>query len=227
MRRGPPPHKWIAERGAISPFEAALRGEWDRKESQKSWAYLHVVTLFAATGLTWLLSDGAARLSSDHLVSVPMALPAACLTGFAAALLLWLLVWRGIRPRLFGRAAKWAWLTMLPACLLFVSLAFVSRGSTQAGEAVRAQIAGFEGSRRGPFRSGSTLLALQDGSTVSLRGRTGNRHRCLLVRRISGSFGFEWLRIEAASPSPGRGQLNWPIAREACFSDRPLASLRG
>ena len=103
----------------------------------------------------------------------------------------------------------------------------MSRGSAQEGEAFRAQITGFEGSRRGPFRSGRTILALQDGSTVTLSGMAGNRHRCLLVRRVSGPFGFEWLRVEASSPAPGRGQLNWPVPREACFSDRPLASLRG
>lgn len=227
MRRRLHPQKWFAERGSLSQFEAALREEWDRNASQKGRAYLHIGVLFAAAGLAWLFVDGTARLSPDYLVHIPATLPIICLLAAAVALALWLPIWRGVRPAFLGRAAMYAWIAMIPICFLYVSLALAARGAVQAEAAVRAQISGYEGTRRGPFRSGSTILALQDGSSVRLSGTLGNRYRCLQVRRITGRFGFQWLRVEASSPAPGPGQLNWPIARDACFSDRPLATLRG
>jgi hypothetical protein len=76
-----------------------------------------------------------------------------------------------------------------------------------------------------PWRAGSALLALQDGSTIRIGAGRLRPRACFAVRRMSGTRGFAWLRLVDASPPPGPGQLTWPIDRSDCFSAAPLASL--
>jgi len=48
---------------------------------------------------------------------------------------------------------------------------------------------------------------------------------CALVERLNGDFGFSWVRVLDRSPPPEH-EVIWPIRREDCFSDKPLATLR-
>jgi hypothetical protein len=67
-----------------------------------------------------------------------------------------------------------------------------------------------------------------DGSALSgtiLTKPRDEAHACALAQRMKGAHGFVWVRILDRSRTPGRGQLNWPISREECYSDIPLSSL--
>jgi hypothetical protein len=48
---------------------------------------------------------------------------------------------------------------------------------------------------------------------------------CTLVQRLEGDYGFSWIRVLERSP-PSAHEVIWPIRREDCFSDKPLATLR-
>jgi hypothetical protein len=48
---------------------------------------------------------------------------------------------------------------------------------------------------------------------------------CVSVSEVVGSRGLRWARVVERSRRMERGQLYWPIRREDCFSDKPLASL--
>jgi hypothetical protein len=48
---------------------------------------------------------------------------------------------------------------------------------------------------------------------------------CVEVQRLTGDYGFEWIRVVDRSP-PAEHEVRWPIRREDCFSTKPLASLR-
>lgn len=227
MRRGSDPQQWIAMRGEPMPFEAELRVNWNRKEARKGQAYLHASALFATAILAWFVCDAAARSTPDYLVQISPFLPVVCLIGGLASAAIGLAISRDFRSALMRRVAKFGWVGMLAVIPLFFALFAISYRSAPLVEPVRAQVTGHESHGRSPFRSTSTILAFEDGATVTVRGSAGHRHACLLVRKVDGPFGFQWLRIEDRSPSPGRGQLNWPVPREACFSDRSLATLLG
>ncbi len=209
------------------PLEAALVEQWNQREGRKGWAYFHACSLFAAAVLALVIGFGVARATPDHLVRIPILLPVLSILGCSTALLFGLLIHRDVRPNFMGRAAKFAWIGMLCVPPLFLALLAISYRSAHVAEPVRAQIVGHKSHGRSPFNRTSTIVAFDDGVTVEVEGSAGHRHACLLVRQVEGPFGFAWLRVEARSPAPGRGQLNWPVHREACFSDRPLVSLRG
>ena len=48
---------------------------------------------------------------------------------------------------------------------------------------------------------------------------------CALVQRLTGDYGFSWIRVLERTPPPEH-EIAWPIRREDCFSSKPLASLR-
>jgi hypothetical protein len=48
---------------------------------------------------------------------------------------------------------------------------------------------------------------------------------CTLVQRLEGDHGFSWIRVLDRSPPPAH-ELIWPIRREDCFSNKPLAVIR-
>jgi hypothetical protein len=48
---------------------------------------------------------------------------------------------------------------------------------------------------------------------------------CTTVQRLKGDYGFSWVRVLERSPPPEHEVL-WPIRRQDCFSDKPLATLR-
>jgi hypothetical protein len=81
---------------------------------------------------------------------------------------------------------------------------------------------------RRPFKSviywhqrsdGSTVEGIEEGHPLPYS------QICTLVQRLDGPFGFSWLRVLGRSRRPERGQLNWAIRREECFSSIPLTSL--
>jgi hypothetical protein len=227
MRRSPTPRQWIARVGKPMPLEAMLTARWNRNFADGQRAVGHAIALGGAVLFAWLVGYGiAVHFGADFLVRAPAILFVACVVGGIAALLLGVLSNRGVRPRLFGQIAKAGWIAFLPLGIAFGALAILSRASAEPGPPLRAQIIGFDTHGRGFMRSTSSILALGDGSTIEIEGWAGERHRCLLVRHLPGRFGFAWLRVEDGSPPPRAGQLNWPIARRDCFSDRPLATLR-
>ena len=50
-------------------------------------------------------------------------------------------------------------------------------------------------------------------------------YACTVAQRLTGDYGFTWVRVLERSRSRQRGELYWPIRREECFSDAPLESL--
>ena len=67
---------------------------------------------------------------------------------------------------------------------------------------------------------GTTIEGVQVGEAVPY-GST-----CTLVQRLEGDYGFSWIRVLDRSPPP-RHEVIWPIRPADCFSDKPLATLRG
>lgn len=65
----------------------------------------------------------------------------------------------------------------------------------------------------------------KDGSLVLGSGRQQPREHgsCVSVTLLRGDYGFTWARVVEWVPRE-RHQLFWPIRREDCFSDKPLAS---
>lgn len=227
MRHIPKRGQWIARLGERMPLEAELAKRWNRNFQRQQRAHLHAIAFLLSVVFAWFVGQGmATQLSSDFLVR-GSALGATCAVAGVVALLLWFLAYKGVRPHLLGGIAKAGWIAFLPLGFFFGAAALMSHASAKAEPAVRAQIVGIKSHGRTFLRSTSSMLVLRDGSTVAINGRAGIRTRCLLVRRVRGPFGFEWIRIEDGSPPPGPGQLDWPIARDDCFSDRALATLRG
>ena len=75
------------------------------------------------------------------------------------------------------------------------------------------------------------VFTLDDGSSVeaqfywrSQRSITRNGE-CFSVRRLTGPFGFSWMKVLEMTPRPRNGGLWWTIPREDCFSNKPLWSL--
>lgn len=75
------------------------------------------------------------------------------------------------------------------------------------------------------------VFALDDGSYVEAQfywrsqrsiARNGE---CFSVRRLTGPFGFSWMKVLETTPRPRHGELWWTIPREDCFSNKPLSSL--
>jgi hypothetical protein len=68
-----------------------------------------------------------------------------------------------------------------------------------------------------------------DGTTVEgehLGPPVPHGPRCTIVQRLSGDYGFLWIRVVERSPA-SQSELQWPIRREDCFSDKPIQSLTG
>jgi len=49
---------------------------------------------------------------------------------------------------------------------------------------------------------------------------------CALAQRLTGQYGFAWVKVIERSPPPEH-QIAWPIRREDCFSNKPIATLIG
>ena len=68
-----------------------------------------------------------------------------------------------------------------------------------------------------------------DGTTVEgeqLRGPMPYGMTCAEVQRFDGAYAFAWVKVLDRSPPPAHEVL-WPIRREDCFSNKPLATLHG
>lgn len=50
-------------------------------------------------------------------------------------------------------------------------------------------------------------------------------YACTLAQRLTGDYGFTWVRVLERSRSRARTELYWPIRREECFRGTPLSSL--
>lgn len=71
-----------------------------------------------------------------------------------------------------------------------------------------------------------TGFEAEDRTLASAIGRNLSREgSCFVVRKYETSFGFTWLELLDASPLPKFSHVGWPISREDCFSDKPLAEL--
>lgn len=194
----------------------------------------HACLLMASTLLVWLSAALVQAATPDLLVGAPPLRDfwwAPLITGFA----LWLLAEKGVLPRLCLWLASAGWVGVVACALLYAGAGIYARGHAAHGPELRSQIVKFE--RRGGRRIKTTIttLALQDGSfattgTYAPSGR-GDVGRCLAVRKLTGPFGFVWLRIEQAAPlppAPGPGQLDWPVdqpSRAECFSGKALSDL--
>ena len=82
---------------------------------------------------------------------------------------------------------------------------------------------------RGRNCSGGYFLhQRRDGSTVegeAVGALPPFHNTCAEVQRLDGDRGFSWVRVNDRSP-PAR-EIQWPIRAEDCFSNKPLASLKG
>lgn len=166
-------------------------------------------------------------VTSDSLVLIPRTAVLGALGTVMMALLLALLAWRSILPSLCRFVAFVGSGAAIVGAVIYIVAGIVAHRSAVLGPSMRAQVEGFDIDGGAPFRRYSTFLLLQDGSRVTASGYLGRRTRCLIVRRVIATYGFAWLRVDEGSPPPGRGQLDWPIPRERCFSAEPLATMRG
>jgi len=176
--------------------------------------------------LLWLASFLVAMSSSDLLVEAPAltsSWPVPIVLGFG----LWWAADRDHFPRWCERLAVAGSVAVVAAALVYVVLGLSARTAAAAGPVQRAQVAAVNSHGRGMFKSTTTTFALQDGSTAATTDYSGGTRLCLAVRRVSGAHGFAWLRIVDRSPSPGPGQLAWPIDRGECFSAADLATMTG
>jgi hypothetical protein len=66
---------------------------------------------------------------------------------------------------------------------------------------------------------------LADGSLLigGDRGQPRASGNCVSLVVLNGEHGFSWVRVVEGVPRQ-RHQLFWPVRREDCFSDKPLAS---
>jgi len=75
------------------------------------------------------------------------------------------------------------------------------------------------------------VFALDDGSSVEAQfywrsHRYINRNgECFSVRKLTGPFGFSWMKVLETPPPPRNSELWWAIKREDCFSNKPLSTL--
>lgn len=67
---------------------------------------------------------------------------------------------------------------------------------------------------------GTTVEGVRDGHALPY-GPT-----CAITQRLDGEYGFTWVRVLDRSPRPAH-DIPWPIRREDCFSEKPLATLTG
>ena len=77
------------------------------------------------------------------------------------------------------------------------------------------------------FRRTEATHQRADGSLLEggYRPPASWAYACTLAQRLTGDYGFTWVRVLERSRSRERGELYWPIRREECFSDAPLTLL--
>jgi hypothetical protein len=171
----------------------------------------------------WLLHASIRDLG----VGSPGILVPAMIVALAGAGLM-LLADRNILPRLCCWIALAGWIVMIPVAFAWFAAGAYAHRVAVAGPVVRAQIAGQRSESRRASSNIVTTFVLQDGAVVETRdyhGGDGAGRGCFAVRWLQGPYGFAWLRIADASPSPGPGQLAWSIDPTACFSAAPLTGM--
>ncbi|MCL6699551.1 hypothetical protein LZ496_12245 [Sphingomonas sp. NSE70-1] len=157
----------------------------------------------------------------------------------SAVLLFWGILVAGIgfwqfvaRSRQFvaGRAFMLAFLLVATAAISlgYVYAARDSMSGASVGKAERV-IPYVAGSKRTMFRRHKPVFRHQRADGGDLEGESRvpplEHGPCVTAQLIEGRHGFRWLRIVEQMPPRGAGQLDWPVRRADCFSDKPLASL--
>jgi len=75
----------------------------------------------------------------------------------------------------------------------------------------------------------SAIFRHQRADGTDLEGASKWPHlehgQCITAEPVKGPYGFRWLRVIEQVPPQRAGQLSWPVRREDCFSDKPLADL--
>lgn len=68
-----------------------------------------------------------------------------------------------------------------------------------------------------------------DGTTIEgidVGGPVEEAYSCTIAQRLDGDRGFSWIRVIERSPPPP-SEIAWPIRRQLCFSNIPLAEVKG
>jgi hypothetical protein len=195
----------------------------------------HATLLMLSPILIWLAGVVVGPHSVDLLVEAPP-LTGLCPWPLLAGVALWLVVAKGFAPNLCRWLGLVGWIVVVMAALVYAVTGVYARAHAVPGPEMRSQVAKIEIRGRRYFKTRITTLALQDGTFAEAEAypahEYGSMGRCLAVRRLTGPFGFVWLRITEAAPlppAPGPGQLAWPVEPVSpgeCFSHKPLSKLR-
>ena len=85
------------------------------------------------------------------------------------------------------------------------------------------------GSRKNVLGRRSAIFRHQRADGTDIEGRSKwppkPHGHCITVQPITGDYGFRWLRVIEQMPPPRPGQLGWPVRRDDCFGDKPLAEV--
>jgi hypothetical protein len=187
-----------------------------------------------------------ARLSLLLLVSPLLLIGARLFAAAATADILaadhgaWLAIW-GIGvfglailqlKKLFKRAPAWTNFVLalvlaqtVAVAVLYDYAAITSRRSAVPGTPERT----YEIVRHRNRLPDYVVHQRADGSTVEgedIGAAVPYGTACVEVQRLQGHYGFAWVKVVGRSPPPEH-EVAWPIRREDCFSDKPLATLKG
>lgn len=159
--------------------------------------------------------------------AIPIDVPPIWTFGYASMLGFLVLMWAA-RHELPPFVLRLSWIIgilLFAFALILPPLTIYSYLHAEAGPRHRMQLvkqnSGVDGA----------VFALDDGTSVqaqfywrSRRSITRNGE-CFSVRRLTGPFGFSWIKVLETTPRPRNGGLWWTIPRKDCFSSKPLSSM--
>ena len=224
MRNQGDPSQWkaIVGRASLPPHLQGLASRPLHSAEQHAALRQTLLMIFSPVilGIAWLVAGFAIR---DLAVDAPPLGPIALIVAVIGFGLWWGAV-RDFMPRLCGALARLGWVVVATGAFAYSSVSIYAHREAAAGPLLRAQVARIESHGRG---LATAILILQDGSSVAVQTSAGGlgTRRCYAVRRVTGPYGFAWVRMVDASPPPGPGQLEWPIDLADCFSATPLSSM--
>lgn len=110
----------------------------------------------------------------------------------------------------------------------YVYVAQSAHAEARPGKPQRAFVYLEGRSRLGGMIPATFGFQLANGSNLAGgRGRKPFEYgSCVTAQLLASSYGFRWVRVTESTPSPGPGQLHWPVRREDCFSNIPLSEVR-
>lgn len=201
-----------------------MKGPLYGGEQNKAFSHVVFLTLssFAYVSAWLIVGIG----SSDFWVEAPLP-NGSGYSPLIIGLLLMYLVHKNMLVPLIRWIALAGWITVVAGSLVYAGFGIKARAEATIGPVLRAQPVAQDCHGRRFFRTCATTFALGDGTHVLTNSRSSFRvgRSCYEVRRVRGGHNFAWLRIVAASPEPGPGQLAWPIDRAECLSSVDLSIL--